>query len=185
MKTNKGFAPVAVIIFIIAILAVGGVVYYSSKKACFDIAFVPGPNCLQAARDFEQKHPGCDYSHMCTDNSNVSTSNVKLDPSNDYLKKYNALFTQEFKQPENLTPGFRLVAVNCGSECFYLFALEKNTGKIFNLADYQWDKNVSFFKNYKILEDNSAVYGTLSNGDKLFFYHNSLASFESSNTLPD
>jgi hypothetical protein len=69
MKTNKGFTVVPFVVFIVALLAVGGGVYYSIKKSespnCFKIAFAPGPNCLQAAKDFEKKYPGCNYSNSC------------------------------------------------------------------------------------------------------------------------
>ena len=33
MKTNKGLAPIVIVLIIIAVLAIGGVAYYAGKKS--------------------------------------------------------------------------------------------------------------------------------------------------------
>lgn len=67
---------------------------------------------------------------------------VVLNLNNQYAKTYATLFTKEFAEPANYAGHFRLVAPGCGSNCFTLFALDKNTGETYKLGndsgqDYQ------------------------------------------------
>lgn len=159
MKTSKGFTPIAIVLILVGVLAVGGVAYYAGKSK--NTPEINNP-VIQIPK-----------------NINYRSEDKKFD-----INEYEDFFSEEFSKPANLDDRFRVVSVNCGVECLYLFALDKNTGKVFNLADYQDDKKVTSFKSYEIREI-GAVYAILSDGSDLFFYNNSYDIFESSSTLPD
>lgn len=70
------------------------------------------------------------------------TAAVTLDMNNPDVQKYATLFTNEFALPANYIGHFRLVSPGCGSNCFTLYALDKNTGQTYKLGndfyqDYQ------------------------------------------------
>lgn len=66
---------------------------------------------------------------------------VTLDMTNSYAKTYSTRFSSEFAQPANYDGHFRVVDIGCGAGCFTLYALDKNTGKTYLIAngkeDYQ------------------------------------------------
>lgn len=157
MKTNKNLKRA--IILVLAIIVIAGVSYFINQA--------------KNEKGLEIK----------TEVKKDDVSFSDKDKSNEYLKKYNTLFTKEFKEPANFGENVRIVSVGCGSECLYLFALDKNTGKVFNLLDYYEDKNIISFKSYEI-STGPSVKTILSDGTELFFYTNSYGDFESSNILP-
>ncbi len=63
----------------------------------------------------------------------VEIGKVMLDMSHPLAKKYKTIFTQEFEMPANLDGRFRVVAIGCGTSCMYLYALDKTSGKIYEV----------------------------------------------------
>ncbi len=63
----------------------------------------------------------------------METGAVALNLSNPNVGVYTTLFTKEFDEPANYAGHFRLVTPGCGSNCFTLYALDKNTGETYKL----------------------------------------------------
>lgn len=97
--------------------------------------------------------------------SDKSSTDVPLDMTNQYAKTYKTLFTAEFAKPANLDGHFRVVAVGCGSNCMYLYALDKNNGKVYRVS-------AEAFDDYSILDNQ--IRATLDNGEKVLYIFNSL-----------
>jgi len=75
-----------------------------------------------------------DYQPAAQNTTPVSKGNVSLDLNNPYAKTYATLFTNEFAQPANFDGHFRLVAAGCGTSCFVLYALDKNSGETYRFS---------------------------------------------------
>ena len=98
----------------------------------------------------------------------VWSSGAKLDQTSPYMKTYKTLFTKEFSEKANFLGHFRIVAVGCGTECMSLYALDKNTGKVYKISVV--DTNGSDFVDYSTFKSFEIV-GTeidvmLQNGTK-------------------
>lgn len=85
----------------------------------------------------------------------VWSSSVKLDQTSPYVKTYKTLFTKEFSEQANFQGHFRIVAVGCGTECMSLYALDKNTGKVYKISVVDTNGldfvDYSTFKSFKIV----------------------------------
>lgn len=104
-----------------------------------------------------------------------STSNISLDMSNTYSKKYKTLFTSEFSKPANFSGNFRVVEAGCGSGCMYLFALDKNTGKVYKINSPQGETDP--FSEWSI-SGNQIKTRLQNNQIKLFTFNNVTNTFE-------
>ncbi len=79
----------------------------------------------------------CDSNHFGIDIP--VKAGISLDMANQYAKTYKTLFTTEFAKEANFDGHFRVVAVGCGSNCAYLYALDKNNGKVYKVSTEAFD----------------------------------------------
>jgi hypothetical protein len=82
--------------------------------------------------------------------------------TNQYAKMYKTLFTAEFAREANLDGHFRVVAVGCGSNCAYLYALDKNNGKVYQVSFESVD-------NFEILSDK--IQATIGNIKVIYIFN--------------
>lgn len=59
---------------------------------------------------------------------------VQLDLSSEYVQGNTALFLEEYSKPANFEGHFRIVNISCGDSCLILYALDKNTGKVYRVT---------------------------------------------------
>ncbi len=139
MKTNQNTIIISLLVCIVILLIIIGGVYINGES---DKVEVPTPS---------------------TQNE---TTEVKLDTNSPHAKTYKTIFTQEFKMPANLDNRFRVVAIGCGTSCMYLFALDKTTGKIYEVkspsnepfSDFTLEENHVIVKNQAGQELNYGYY---------------------------
>jgi hypothetical protein len=72
---------------------------------------------------------------LATQINDTASKNIALDASNPSMKEYSALFNAEFAKDANYE-NFRIVSIPCKDiECTTVYALNKNTGKIYLLGE--------------------------------------------------
>jgi hypothetical protein len=115
---NKNQSLILVIV-IICIFAVGSFVFYTGKSS----------NTLP--KNTEEISHQLDTNQ---DQNNATGLNVSLDMTNPDVKTYKTIFTAEFAKPVNFDKHFRVIDIGCGSSCMYLYALDKNNGKVYKIS---------------------------------------------------
>ena len=121
---------------------------------------------------------------MMPDNTQTTADNVQnnanpmpmpastmatLDPNNQYVQQHQALFTQAFAQPADFMNRFKLVMVGCGSDCFHLYALDKQTGEAYIVQDHD-DRAQEPFQDYSV--NGNEIDVTNNAGQKIVFVWN-------------
>lgn len=120
MKNLQKGHSVLFLLLVVVVLVIGGGVYMQTQDRKDDAR----ENASTSTRTDNANHSYVDQGAVIT-----------LDLSGPYAQQYKTLFSTEFSKPVNFDGRFRVVAAGCGTSCMYLFALDKNTGKVYKVGD--------------------------------------------------
>ena len=140
-----------------------------SFEGSIDLTGLPsGPGYIQIANDNPSDRRDLDkfiFIPIVIGQSRVNDSvSISLDMTNQYAKMYKTLFTAEFTKEANLDGHFRVVAPGCGTSCVNIYALDKNTGKVYVVGNGGAE--------YQILDNQIRVTG--QEGQVIIYIFNSL-----------
>ncbi len=163
------------ILLAVVIILLGVGLWMINQNKTSDI----GLEATQSPSDLNQTtNNNTDFTPNDTANTGMETGAVTLNLSNPNVGVYTMLFTKEFDEPANYAGHFRLVAPGCGSNCFTLFALDKNTGETYKIgSDWQYDADYRVRGNEITLVSKGGVVSTYTFNEKT-------QKFESVTVLP-
>ena len=84
------------------------------------------------------------------------------------MQEYSALFNDEFAKDANYE-NFRIVSVSCDADCVTVYALSKDTGKIYLIAE-----KISGYQ----IKGNEIAIGWMSGIDGTMYYDQATDSFK-------